>query len=122
MTRFNDCVTDREVTIERARPFVENPDLFGKQFLTKYLVITTSGTTGTHGVFLIITAVLLVMVRVWCFIADWLAENPVTAGPLRRYGRLLMPFVLMGIGLTILVESGALSHFHPLTPRKGLSW
>ena len=55
-----------------------------------------------------IIVVLLLMVRVWCFIADWLAENPVTAGPLRRYGRLLMPFVLMGIGVTILIESGAL--------------
>ena len=29
----------------------------------------------------IIIVVLLLMVRVWCFIADWLAENPVTAGP-----------------------------------------
>lgn len=57
---------------------------------------------------LIIIVVLLLMVRVWCFIADWLAENPVTAGPLRRYGKLLMPFVLIGIGLTILIESGAL--------------
>lgn len=56
----------------------------------------------------IIIVVLLLMVRVWCFIADWLTENPVTAGPLRRYGRVLMPFVLMGIGLTILIESGAL--------------
>ncbi len=59
----------------------------------------------------IIIVVLLLMVRVWCFIADWLAENPVTAGPLRRYGRLLMPFVLMGIGVTILIESGALELF-----------
>lgn len=59
----------------------------------------------------IIIVVLLLMVRVWCFIADWLTENPVTAGPLRRYGRLLMPFVLMGIGLTILIESGALELF-----------
>ncbi len=59
----------------------------------------------------IIIAVLLLMVRAWCFMADWLAENPVTAGPLRRYGRLLMPIVLIGIGLTILVESRALELF-----------
>ncbi|MDA8219963.1 MAG: isoprenylcysteine carboxylmethyltransferase family protein, partial [Dehalococcoidales bacterium] len=52
MARFDDWVTDRAVTIEKARPFVENPDLFGKQFLGKYIVITTSGTTGTHGIFL----------------------------------------------------------------------
>lgn len=52
MAHFDDWVTDREVTIEKVRPFVENPDLFGKQFLDKYLVNTTSGTTGTHGIFL----------------------------------------------------------------------
>lgn len=57
---------------------------------------------------LIIIGVFLLMVRVWCFIADWLAENPVTAKPLRDYGRRLMPFVLIGIGVTILFESGAL--------------
>lgn len=52
MARFDDWVTDREVTLEKARHFVENPNLFGKQFLGKYLVVTTSGTTGTHGIFL----------------------------------------------------------------------
>ena len=62
---------------------------------------------------LIIITIFLLMVRVWCLIADWLAENPVTAGPLRRYGRRLMPFVLMGIGLTILIESGAVELFIP---------
>ena len=63
---------------------------------------------------LVIIAVFIMMVRVWCYIADWLAENPVTAGPLRRYGRLLMPFVLMGIGLVILIESEAIRLFMPL--------
>lgn len=62
---------------------------------------------------LIIIVIFLLMVRVWCFIADWLAENPVTAGPLRRYGRRLMPFVLIGIGLTILIESGAVELLIP---------
>lgn len=57
---------------------------------------------------MVIVAVFLLMVRVWCFAADWLAENPVTAGPVRRYGRPLMPFVLMAIGVVILVESGAI--------------
>lgn len=42
------------MTLEKAHPFVENPDLFrsGKKLLGKYFVITTSGTTGTHGIFL----------------------------------------------------------------------
>lgn len=59
----------------------------------------------------IMILVLLVMVRVWCLIADSLAENPVTAAPLRRFGRVLMPFVLVGIGLTILLESGGYDLF-----------
>jgi cadmium resistance protein CadD (predicted permease) len=49
----------------------------------------------------------LLMVRVGCLLADWLAEHPVTVGPLRRSYRLHMPLVLIGIGVTILVESGA---------------
>lgn len=53
MARFDDWVTDRDVTIDKVRPFVENRNLFGKQFLDKYLVITTSGTTGTRGIFLV---------------------------------------------------------------------
>ena len=74
MARFNDWVTDREVTIEKAHPFVENPDLFGfgKQLLGKYFVITTSGTTGTHGIFLVdqrslsvISPLALTMLSAW---------------------------------------------------------
>ena len=82
----------------------------GSDNLAVYTPLFAAG--GTRPMVIIIV-VLLLMVRVWCFIADWLAENPVTAGPLRRYGKLLMPFVLMGIGLTILIESGALELFVP---------
>jgi len=53
MARFDDWVTDREVMLKKVRPFVENRDLFAKEFLGKYSVITTSGTTGTHGIFLV---------------------------------------------------------------------
>lgn len=55
----------------------------------------------------VIILVLLVMVGVWCLLADRFAEHPVTAAPLRKYGPAVMPFVLIGIGLLILVESGA---------------
>ncbi|MDX2136469.1 MAG: phenylacetate--CoA ligase family protein [Chloroflexota bacterium] len=77
MAHFDDWVTDREVTIETARPFVENPDLFGKQFLGKYLVITTSGTTGTHGIFLydkrtlsVVGSLALRMMGAWLNVRD----------------------------------------------------
>ncbi len=72
MARFDDWVTDRDVTIEKVRPFVENPDLFGKQFQGQYLVITTSGTTGTRGIFLVdqrslsvFGSLFLSMLRAW---------------------------------------------------------
>jgi phenylacetate-coenzyme A ligase PaaK-like adenylate-forming protein len=51
MVRFDDWVTDRDVTIEKVRAFVSNPDLVGEHFLGKYTVATTSGTTGTPGIF-----------------------------------------------------------------------
>ena len=53
MPRFNDWVTDRAVTMEQVQPFIDNPDRIGDYFLDKYTVATTSGTTGTRGIFLI---------------------------------------------------------------------
>lgn len=52
MALFDDWGTDREVTLEKVRAFVDNPDLVGERFLGKYLVAATSGTTGTRGIFL----------------------------------------------------------------------
>jgi len=53
MANFNDWTTDREVTIEKARDFVNDPSLIGAWFLGRYTIATTSGTTGTPGIFLI---------------------------------------------------------------------
>jgi phenylacetate-coenzyme A ligase PaaK-like adenylate-forming protein len=53
MARFDDWATDREVTIGKARAFAENPDLMGERFLGKYTLATTSGTTGTPGIFVL---------------------------------------------------------------------
>lgn len=53
MARFDDWATDREVTIDKARAFAENPDLIGERFLGKYTLNTTSGTTGTPGIFVL---------------------------------------------------------------------
>lgn len=53
MARFNDWVTDCDVTIEKVCAHIDNPDLIGELYLGKYLVATTSGTTGTRGIFLV---------------------------------------------------------------------
>lgn len=52
MPYFDDWVTDRKVTVEKVRTFVENTGLIGERFQAKYTVATTSGTTGTPGMFL----------------------------------------------------------------------
>ena len=77
MARFDDWVTDREVTIETARAFVDNPDLIGERFLGKYTVLTTSGTTGTPGIFLmddrsftVTTALTMRMLSAWLTVGD----------------------------------------------------
>lgn len=53
MARFDGWATDREVTIDKARAFAENPDLVGERFLGKYRLATTSGTTGMPGIFVL---------------------------------------------------------------------
>ena len=53
MKRFDECVTDRSVKLTDVRDFIENPAFIGEYFLGKYTVATTSGTTGSQGVFLI---------------------------------------------------------------------
>lgn len=53
MPRFNDWCTDREVTFDKVNAFIDNPDLIGEHFLDKYTITTTSGTTGTRGIFLL---------------------------------------------------------------------
>lgn len=77
MARFDDWVTDREVTSGNVRKFVDNPNLVGEWFMGKYTVATTSGTTGTTGIFLLddrsfaVTGVLaLRMLSAWLTISD----------------------------------------------------
>ena len=52
MARFDDWTTDRQVTIDKVQALVDDPDRIGERFLGKYTVITTSGTTGLRGIFL----------------------------------------------------------------------
>lgn len=53
MARFDEWCTDREVTLEKAKAFIEKPELAGKPFLGRYTAMTTSGTTGTPGIFVV---------------------------------------------------------------------
>ena len=52
-------------------------------------------------------AVFLLMVAVWCALGLFFATRPLVASTLSRWGHLVLPLVLVGIGLVILIEGGA---------------
>ncbi len=55
MADFDRWVTDRGITHEQVEAFLARPEMVGTPFLGKYLLTTTSGTTGRRGVFVIST-------------------------------------------------------------------
>lgn len=57
---------------------------------------------------LVILSVFLSLVGVWCYAAFQLTRVPMIAETLTRYGNLLVPFVLIGLGVMILIESHTL--------------
>jgi phenylacetate-CoA ligase len=90
MPRFDEWVTDRDVSSEQVRAFVENPELIGERFLGRYTVATTSGTTGTRGIFLMDARSLTVTsVLALRMLGDWLNAGDVLRILLGR-GRLAM--------------------------------
>jgi phenylacetate-CoA ligase len=52
MARFDDWATDRQVTLEGARAFLADSGRIGEPFLGRYLLVTSSGTSGHPGIFL----------------------------------------------------------------------
>ena len=78
MERFDEWCTDRAVTLEAAEALVDDPSRIGEWFLGKYTVMTTSGTTGRRGIFLVddrTMAVVTAMMLRW--IGDWLSPSDV---------------------------------------------
>ena len=53
MGHFDDWVADRDITFADVAKFVDDPDVIGHRFLGRYLVATTSGTTGHRGMFVL---------------------------------------------------------------------
>ena len=59
----------------------------------------------------IIVAVFLALVALWCLIGHGLGNHPTVAEKIDRYGHVLVPFVLVGLGVYILLEGGSFSLF-----------
>ncbi|MGN9837590.1 cadmium resistance transporter [Nonomuraea sp. H19] len=66
-------------------------------------VFATSGLGGMS----VYAVVFLVLVAVWCLAGRFFATRPLVAKALSRWGHILLPLVLIGIGLLILIEGGA---------------
>jgi cadmium resistance protein CadD (predicted permease) len=62
-------------------------------------------------------AIFAILTLVWCFAALGLVRHTTLGKPLRRYGHVLLPFILIGLGVLILYRSGAANLAVGLTPR-----
>jgi cadmium resistance protein CadD (predicted permease) len=58
-----------------------------------------------------IVGVFLLLVGVWCYAADKLTQQPAIANLMSRYGNTAVPFILIGLGAFIVLDSQALSLF-----------
>jgi cadmium resistance protein CadD (predicted permease) len=61
-------------------------------------------------------AVFATLTLVWCFAALGLVRHTALGKPLRRYGHVLLPFILIGLGGLILYRSGAFRLAMSLVP------
>ncbi|WP_433371393.1 cadmium resistance transporter [Actinoplanes sp. CA-142083] len=66
-------------------------------------VFATAGATGMT----FYVAVFLVLVAVWVAAGRYFATRPLIAKALSRWGHIVLPVVLIGLGLLILIEGGA---------------
>lgn len=68
-----------------------------------YVPLFASSDLASLGVILL---AFFLLVGVWCAIAYYLTRHPAIAHVLTRYGEHIVPFVLIGLGIFILIESG----------------
>lgn len=66
---------------------------------------------------LVILAVFSVMVGLWSYVAYRLTRQRTIANILTRYTKALVPFILIGLGIFILIDSGSYRLFKLYTPR-----
>lgn len=64
--------------------------------------------THTWDSLIIILLVFFVMVGVWCYTAYRLTQTDAIASVINRYGNSLVPFILIGLGVSILIQSHTL--------------
>jgi cadmium resistance protein CadD (predicted permease) len=53
----------------------------------------------------VLTSVFLAMTAVWCVSAYYFVNHPIIASRIHRIGNIVLPFVLIGLGIYILMDS-----------------
>ena len=56
----------------------------------------------------VIALVFVAMTVLWCTLAHWMVNHHRVGAPLRRYGRIFAPLVLIGLGISIIYKAGAI--------------
>ena len=54
---------------------------------------------------LVVILVFVVMIAIWCYISFNLAENSILGDKIKKYGHIILPFVLIFLGIIILARS-----------------
>jgi cadmium resistance protein CadD (predicted permease) len=54
---------------------------------------------------IIIVLAVMVLTGLWCMIAYWLVNHPISASSIKRLGTIALPFILIGLGVYILAEA-----------------
>ncbi|TWB43848.1 cadmium resistance transporter [Nitrospirillum pindoramense] len=62
--------------------------------------------TQSAGEIVVTVAVFAVLTGGWLAFARWLATHPAAGPPIRRWGRLLLPWVLIGVGAWVIADAG----------------
>nr|RNJ65000.1 MAG: transporter [Leptolyngbya sp. IPPAS B-1204] len=116
LNRDQEEESDQDLTVAASSPFVS----FLSPQVCSIAAITIANGGDNIGIYmplfasctveslLVILSVFLSLVGVWCYAAYQLTRVPMIAETLTRYGNLLVPFVLIGLGVMILFESHTL--------------
>jgi cadmium resistance protein CadD (predicted permease) len=56
----------------------------------------------------VIAMVFVAMTALWCMLAHWMVNHRRFGAPLRRYGHILAPVVLIGLGIAIIYKAGTI--------------
>jgi cadmium resistance protein CadD (predicted permease) len=66
---------------------------------------------GGYGRLAVVLVIFFLMVALWCALGNLLTYAPGIAPVLERYGQVVLPLCLIGLGIFILAQSGALELF-----------